>query len=60
MSWAFHVGVPASDVARFGGTSLTVLERVYAHLVSASTEAARARMDAFTTAATEAAEGGTR
>jgi integrase len=56
MSWALHAGVPASDVARFGGTSLTMLERVYAHLLSASTEAARAHMDEFATAAAEAAE----
>jgi integrase len=60
MSWALHAGVPASDVARFGGTSLTMLEKTYAHLLSASTEAARARMDEFANDAAEAAEGGAR
>jgi integrase len=58
MSWALHAGVPASDVARFGGTSLTMLERVYAHLLSASTEAARARMDEFAIEGAESAEEG--
>ncbi len=58
ISWALHAGVPASDVARFAGTSLTMLERTYAHLLSASTKNARARMDAFTNEAGEAAEGG--
>jgi integrase len=60
ISWALHAGVPASDVARFGGTSLTMLEKTYAHLLSASTDAARARLDAFGIEAAEAAEGGTR
>jgi len=60
MSWALHAGVPSSDVARFGGTSLTMLERTYAHLLSASTDAARARMDEFATEAAEAVEGGER
>ena len=58
VSWALHAGVPASDVARFAGTSLTMLEQPYAHLLSASTKNARARMDAFTNEAGEAAEGG--
>ena len=52
-----HAGVPASDVARFAGTSLTMLERTYAHLLSASTDVARARLDAFGIEAAEAAEG---
>jgi integrase len=60
ISWALHAGVPASDVARFGGTSLTMLEKVYAHLLSASTDAARARLDAFGIEAAEAAQGGSR
>ena len=58
ISWALHAGVPASDVARFAGTSLVMLQDTYAHLLSASTENARARMDAFTNEAGEAAEGG--
>jgi hypothetical protein len=35
------------DVARFGGTSVTMIERVYAHLLESSAEAARQRLDAF-------------
>lgn len=57
ISWALHAGVPPSEVARFAGTSLTMLERTYAHMLSASTDAARARLDAFTASAAEAAEG---
>jgi hypothetical protein len=49
-------GIPPSDVARFGGTSVTMLERTYGHLLESSADAARQRLDAF--AATEkAAEG---
>ena len=58
ISWALHAGVPPSDVAAFAGTSLVMLQATYAHLLSASTEAARARLDAFTASAAEAAEGG--
>ena len=47
ISWALAAGVPPSDVARFGGTSVTMLERVYAHLLESSAEAARQRLDAF-------------
>lgn len=47
LSWALAAGVPPSDVARFGGTSVTMLERVYAHLLEASADRARARLDAF-------------
>jgi integrase len=48
ISWALAAGIPPSDVARFGGTSVTMLERTYAHLLSSSAEAARQRLDAFT------------
>jgi integrase len=47
ISWALSAGIPASDVARFGGTSVTMLERTYAHLPSTSAESARTRLDAF-------------
>jgi len=56
ISWALASGIPAVDVARYGGTSVTMLERVYHHLLVSSAEAARARMDAFMVTA-EAAEG---
>ena len=47
LSWALASGIPATDVARFGGTSLAMLERTYAHLLTSSAESARARLDAF-------------
>jgi integrase len=47
ISWALAAGIPPSDVARFGGTSVTMLERVYAHLFETSADAARQRLDAF-------------
>jgi integrase len=47
ISWALAAGIPPSDVARFGGTSVTMLERVYAHLLEGSAEAARRRLDTF-------------
>jgi integrase len=47
LSWALAAGIPAVDVARFGGTSVTMLERVYHHLLVSSAESARARLDAF-------------
>lgn len=47
ISWALHAGIPASDVARFGGTSTAMLEARYHHLLSTSAEAARNRLDAF-------------
>lgn len=47
ISWALAAGIPPSDVARFGGTSVTMLERVYAHLLESSADAARQRMDSF-------------
>ena len=58
ISWALHVGIPASDVARFAGTSTAMLEATYHHLLSTSAEAARQRLDAFQVNAAEAAEGG--
>ena len=57
ISWALAAGIPASDVARFGGTSVTMLERVYAHLLEGSADAARERLDAFNSRQ-HAAEGG--
>ncbi len=50
ISWALHAGIPASDVARFGGTSTAMLEARYHHLLSTSAGAARQRLDAFSTA----------
>jgi integrase len=55
ISWALSAGIPASDVARFGGTSVTMLERVYHHLLESSAESARMRMDEFMAASKEAA-----
>ena len=49
-------GIPATDVARFGGTSLAMLERTYAHLLTSSAESARARLDAFAAEQEQAAE----
>ena len=54
ISWALASGIPASDVAKFGGTSVTMLERVYHHLLEGSAEAARQRLDAFTNDAASA------
>ena len=47
ISWALASSIPAVDVARYGGTSVTMLERVYHHLLVSSAETARARMDEF-------------
>ena len=47
ISWALHAGIPASDVARFGGTSTAMLEARYHHLLSTSADAARQRLDVF-------------
>ena len=60
LSWALAAGIPATDAARYGGTSLAMLERTYHHLLVSSAENARARMDSFATEAAEAAQGGTR
>ena len=57
LSWALAAGIPAVDVARFGGTSLGMLERVYHHLLTSSAESARARMDEFMAASAAAATG---
>jgi integrase len=57
LSWALASGIPATDVARFGGTSLAMLERTYAHLLTSSAESARARMDEFMAATQTASEG---
>ena len=56
LSWALAAGIPAVDVARFGGTSVTMLERVYHHLLVSSAQSARNRMDQFLAAST-ASEG---
>jgi len=53
LSWALASGIPAIDVARFGGTSLAMLEGTYAHLLESSVDTARARMDAFAAAQDE-------
>lgn len=55
MSWALAAGVPVTDVARYGGTSVAMLERTYAHQLVTSADSARARMDHFLVAAEEAA-----
>ncbi|HEU0303053.1 MAG TPA: hypothetical protein VFR32_00590 [Gaiellaceae bacterium] len=52
ISWARAAGIPPSDVARFGGTSVTMPERVYAHLLGSSVEAARQPLDAFAMSST--------
>jgi integrase len=57
ISWALAADIPPSDVARFGGTSVTMLERVYAHLLASSADTARQRLDAFAATAQEAANG---
>ncbi|HEX2432647.1 MAG TPA: hypothetical protein VHI55_01745 [Gaiellaceae bacterium] len=56
LSWALASGIPAADVARFGGTSLAMLERTYAHLLTSSAESARARLDGFAVEQEQAAE----
>jgi integrase len=47
ISWALAAGIPASDVARFAGTSVSMLETRYHHLLTSSLDVARARLDAF-------------
>lgn len=51
ISWALASGIPASDVARFAGSSVTMLETRYHHLLTSSLDTARERLDAFTTGA---------
>jgi integrase len=55
-AWSLAAGVPAHDLARYMGTSLRMIDLTYGHLVRGSEEAARTRLDAFTTAAAEAAK----
>ena len=57
LSWALAAGIPAVDVARFGGTSLQMLESTYHHLLTSSAESARARMDQFLAASTPSEQG---
>ena len=38
LSWAPHAGVPPNDVAKFGRTSVSMLERRYHHLLVSSAE----------------------
>ena len=45
--WALAAGVPTSDVARFAGTTVTMLETTYHDLLETSADAARQRLDAF-------------
>jgi integrase len=47
ISWALSAGIPPTDVARFGGTSVAMLERTYAHELVSSADSARTRMDQF-------------
>ena len=47
ISWALAAGIPPSDVARFAGTSVTMLETTYHHLLETSADAARQRLNAF-------------
>jgi len=47
ISWALAAGIPTSDVARFAGTSVTMLETTYHHLLETSADAARQRLNAF-------------
>lgn len=47
ISNALAAGVPAYDVARYAGTSLVLVDKVYGHLVKGSEEAARERLDSF-------------
>jgi hypothetical protein len=47
ISWALAAGVSSSDVAPFAGTSVTMLETTYHHLLETSADAARQRLDAF-------------
>ena len=56
ISWALASGIPAVDVARYGGTSVAMLERVYHHLLVSSAESARARLDAFAAEQEQAVE----
>ena len=46
---------PSERRPRFGGTSVTMLERAYAHLLDGSAKAARQRLDAFAASEEEAA-----
>ena len=41
VSWALAGGIPTSDVARFPGTSVTMLETTYHLLLETSADAAR-------------------
>lgn len=59
-AWSLAAGIPAHDLARYMGTSLRMIDLTYGHLVRGSEEAARARLDAFTKEAAEAAEGDAR
>ena len=58
ISWALAAGIPASDVARFAGTPVTMLETTYHHLLETSAEAARQRLDAFSSLGPRTGRGG--
>jgi integrase len=47
ISWALAAGIPPSDVAQFAGTSVTMLETTYHHLLETSADTARLRMDSL-------------
>ena len=52
-AWMLAAGVPAYDVARYMGTSVRMLDLTYGHLVKGSESAARSKLDAFTTSASD-------
>jgi hypothetical protein len=49
ISWALSASIPATDVARFAGTSLAMIKRTHHHhhLLVSSAESARVRMVEF-------------
>jgi integrase len=52
-AWSLAAGIPAHDLARYMGSSLRMIDLTYGHLVRGSEEAARTRLDAFTTSVAE-------
>lgn len=56
LSWGLAAGIPATDLSKFAGTSIAMLERHYHHLLTTSADTARARMDNFAIEAAEATE----
>ncbi len=56
---ALAAGVGTFELARFMGTSVEMIERTYGHLVTGADESFRNRLDAYNSAALDAAEGST-